>query len=122
MTYYQNKETGELFDSTTAARKDFRENYDGEDPTNCVRFWDLYNEISIPVTYVIRGYDEEKVTAPTHEEYMSKWFEDAGYTGLQPRLVFSQSQDNEYGYKTYVYLWKYQTLYTETFIFEEREY
>lgn len=121
MMYYQNNETGELFDSATAARKDFRDNYDGDDPTNCVRFWDLYTEVSIPVTYMIRGYEEERVEV-LPEEYMRKWFEDAGYTGLSPKLIFNQSQANDYGYKTTVYVWRYATLYTETFIFEEREY
>lgn len=70
---------------------------------------------------MIQGYEEERVNG-SPEEYMRKWFEDAGYTGLQPRLIFEQSQDNEYGYKTTVYVWRYSTLYTETFIFEEREF
>lgn len=122
MKYYQSRETGELFTSYREAKQDFTDNYDSDDPTNAVSFWDIYEEIERPVTYVIQGYEERKLDAADPETFMRQWFTQNAYDHLHPKVIFHQSQDNEWGFKTHVWVWRYSTLYTETFIFEERDY
>lgn len=123
MTYYRNKDTGEIFDTAIAARQDFRENYDGDDPTNYFRFWDMYEEVFIPATYIIHGYEEQPLTDQTAESYIQNWFVEQGYDKLMPMLTFCETAENEFGYKTTVYVYRYQTrLYYETFVVEEREF
>lgn len=49
MEYYINQQTGELFFSHSEAMQDFAENYDGDDPTNGIRFSDMYTTVHLPV-------------------------------------------------------------------------
>ena len=43
-TIYINKETGEVFRSYKAMLEDWREKYDGGDPTNPIPYTEYYNE------------------------------------------------------------------------------
>ena len=42
---YINKETGEIL-TLSQARREFSQEYDGYDPTNCIKFSDIYEKIS----------------------------------------------------------------------------
>lgn len=47
MLYLMNSETGELFETEREAYHNFVEDYDGDDSTNGVRFWDMYEEVEL---------------------------------------------------------------------------
>lgn len=42
---FKNKETGEVL-TYARARQQFREEYDGDDPTNLITFEELYEEVN----------------------------------------------------------------------------
>ena len=45
MTKYMNRETGEVLLSRSAMLEQFREEYDGDDPTNILKVEDIYEEL-----------------------------------------------------------------------------
>lgn len=45
--YLMNSETGEIFETKREAIRNFIEDYDGGDPTNGVRFWDMYEGVEV---------------------------------------------------------------------------
>ena len=46
MTYFMNRETGELLTRPEMIQQ-FREEYDGDDPTNCVSWDEYFKEVEL---------------------------------------------------------------------------
>lgn len=70
------------------------------------------------VRYLIHGYEEKEIPPHTSAwEMIQGYFTEHDYNRLNPEQVFKQTQGN-----MTVYVYKYRTLYYETFIVEEREF
>lgn len=68
--------------------------------------------------YLIRGYTEKEIPQHTSPwEAIQEYFSKNDYLKLEPKLIFKQSENN-----VTVYIYKYKTLYYETFVVEERKY
>lgn len=47
MRYFVNRDTGELL-TRSEMMAQFRDEYDGDDPTNCVSWDEYYREVDLP--------------------------------------------------------------------------
>lgn len=81
MRFYRNKDTGQIL-KEDEARAQWRDEYDGDDPTNAVRFFDQYSELKgrdLAITQIKYVIDTHEPADSYKYQLLDRLKTDCGY-------------------------------------------